>query len=99
MGLHTDISDHSLILSLEPEDILVEFLPRLTERRVHVVQNVNKASVEVRLRVRVRVEVTDAIPLSVSIVASQGIGVSSRGGGAPRGVSRSSYLARCECNL
>lgn len=73
MGFHTDISNHSLILSLEAEDILVQFFPGLPQRRMHVVQDVDKASVEVCLRVRVRVEVADAVPFAVSIVAGQGI--------------------------
>jgi hypothetical protein len=65
--------DHGLVLGLEREDIVLELLPRLLERRMLVAEDVREPRVERLGRVRARVEAALGELLAVDVAAVEGI--------------------------
>ena len=67
----TNLANHSLVLSLETEDVVVKHLPRLAQRRMVVVHDMDETLVKRGLRGGLLVEVARAVLAAVDVAALQ----------------------------
>ena len=67
------LADHSLILCLKSEDIIIQFFPGLTKRGVNMVQDMLKTLIECLLRVILFVKVTSAELFAVYVPGLESI--------------------------